>query len=143
MQHVPWWLDTRHVREEAICYPTRTLALRVFKEANRGAIDRAGGMDQISTDGSWDPINESTGRKGERKVRTVREAIEAAMPPGRPWCLDRIDLETLNECRPIAEAGGLTLPDFVEEQRHVKKLEDEYAAMRDEYADAAREEFAY
>jgi hypothetical protein len=32
---------------------------------------------------------------------------------------------------------------YVEEQRHVKKLEEEYAAMRDEYADANREQFEY
>ena len=50
---------------------------RVFADANQHAIDRAGDMDQVSTDGSWDAVNERFGLKGKRRVKTVRQAIEA------------------------------------------------------------------
>jgi hypothetical protein len=123
-EHVPWWRDTRPVKRDQVCYPTRAEALRSFADANRHAIDRAGGMDQVSSDGAWDAVNERFGLKGKRRVRSVRQALEAVMPPGRPYCLDRLDLETLNETRPAQEAGGFRLPDFVEEH---KWLQREYA----------------
>ncbi len=128
--HVPWWRDETPVKEQRVCYPTRALALRVFKEANQHAIDRAGGMDQVSTDGSWDAVNERFGLRGKRRVASVRQAIEAVMPPGKPFCLDRMDLETLNETRPAQEAGGFRLPDFVEEMKWLERMEHEHAEMQ-------------
>jgi hypothetical protein len=125
-QRVPWWLDKSPVKREAVCYPTRAQALRVFVDANQHAIDRAGGMDQVSTDGSWDAVNERFGLKGKRRVTSVRQALEAVMPSGKPFCLDRMDLETLNETRPAQEAGGFRLPDFVEEQKWLERMNNEY-----------------
>ena len=122
----PWWLDTEPFDENAVCYPTRSQALRAFVDANQHAIDAAGGLRQVATDGSWDAVNERYGLRGRAKVKSVREALEAVMPAGKPYCLDQLDLETLNETRPAQEAGGFRLPDAVEEARLVERQAREY-----------------
>lgn len=121
----PWYEDPRPVDEQAVCYPTRSQALRAFVDANQDVIDRAGGMMQVATDGSWDAVNERYGLRGRRKVKNVRGALETVMPPGKPYCLDQLDIETLNETRPAQEAGGFRLPDVVEEERLLLKQDAE------------------
>lgn len=130
----PWYEDPRPVEEQAVCYPTRSQALRAFVDANQDVIDRAGGMMQVATDGSWDAVNERYGLRGRRKVKNVRGALEAVMPHGKPFCLDQLDIETLNETRPAQEAGGFRLPDVVEEEKLLLKQGDRAAEAAAEAA---------
>lgn len=95
---------------------TRRDVVRVFAEANAHAIDAAGGMDQVSSDGSFDAVNQRYGLAGVRRVRTMREAIDAVLPTGRPFKVEAIDVATLNETRPAQQAGGFRLPDDIEER---------------------------
>lgn len=136
----PWYEDPRPVDEQAVCYPTRSQALRAFVDANQDVIDRAGGMMQIATDGSWDAVNERYGRRGRNKVRNVRGALEAVMPTGKPYCLDQIDIETLNETRPAQEAGGFRLPDVVAEERLLLRQDAEAGGR---VAEAAAEDAGF
>jgi hypothetical protein len=120
----PWWRGPSvYPSKESVCYPNRRDALRLFRFSNRDLIDRAGGLDQPMTGGEFDSVNERYGLRGRRRVTTLAGAIEAVMPAGRPFCLDRLDLETLNETTPALEVGGFRLPDVVEEHKLWGKME--------------------
>lgn len=106
---------------------TRRDVLRAFAESNARAIDAAGGMDQVSSDGSFDAVNQRYGLAGVRRVRTLREAIDAVLPTGRPFKVEAIDVATLNETRPAQECGGFRLPDDAEERLWLADEESHYA----------------
>lgn len=108
---------------------TRRDVLRLFAESNAHAIDAAGGLDQVSSDGSFDAVNQRYGLAGVRRVRTMRQAIDAVLPTGRPFRIAAIDVETLNETRPAQEAGGFRLPDEVEEQILIEQQDRELAML--------------
>lgn len=105
-------------RGRPVCYRTKADALNVFKEYNQHVLQHRGGglYERDSSGQSFDPINHKYGLEGRHKVTTMREALWVAMPPGAPYCLARIDLETLNELLPAKEAGGFRLPDHVYEE---------------------------
>lgn len=106
-----WW---RHPapRREKLCYWTKTAAMNAFREANQPIIENYGGESYRVGLSEFDAINHKYGTK----ARTVAEAMWAAMPPGRPYCLDEIDLEALNDTSPAREARtNFRLPDYVNE----------------------------
>jgi hypothetical protein len=63
-------------------------------------------------------------------VRNIAQALWAAMPPGRPYCLDEIDLDALNATSPAREADDeFRLPEHVfvtkalaQEAAHYRRL---------------------
>lgn len=126
------WRRLPAPKKEAVCYTTKGEALRAFKDWNQRVIDAAGGLDQEMSKGEFDSVNERYGLKGKRKVRTVAQAMETVVPSGRPFCLDQIDLDTLNETTPAREAGPFTLPDYVEEHKLYAKGAQEYERQSSE-----------
>jgi len=94
-----------------VCYPTKTEAARAFIGANQDVIQGWGGLDLRATGGEFDSINERYELKGKRRAATLADAIWHALPSQRPYCLDRVDLATLNETRPAVELGAFRLPD--------------------------------
>lgn len=98
----------------AVCYCCRrelfkamALWLQERYGVNLDARDRAG----------FDAVNRAYELRGKRAAGSLREALAAVLPKGRPWCLERVDLATLNETTPAREAGGFELPDAVHERR--------------------------
>jgi len=114
--YVPAWWHRKPPREPKVCYPTKTDALNAFREVNWRVIDEWGGIDAEGSGGEFDAVNNRYGLKGKDKVRSIGEALWVAMPPGRPFCLDELDLDTLNETDPGREHPvGFRLPNYVEE----------------------------
>lgn len=124
----PQWWRKPHARRETACYERKAEALHAFLGVNARAVDRAGGLDQVATDGTFDAVNEKYGLKGERKVRTLGEAFWVAMPSGRPFCVEKIDLDTLNDLAGAARDAGFRLPDNVVEDQMRKREADYYNA---------------
>jgi hypothetical protein len=97
-----------------MCYRRKADALNVFKDYNHHVTENWGGLLQPdSTGATFDAINERYGLRGKKKVKSFAEAYWVAMPPNPPYCLDRIDIKTLNELPPAQEHGGFRLPDYV------------------------------
>lgn len=143
-----WW--TQPVKAEPdlkACFSTKTAALKSFIEANRQIIDEYGGLDYRVSPSEFDAINHRYGLKQGRAVRTIADALWAAMPAGKPFCLDRIDLEALNDTSPARQRpdAAFRLPDEVYENADAIATE-EAAYYRDMEArtdeDAPREEWA-
>jgi transcriptional regulator with XRE-family HTH domain len=115
---------------DRVCYRTRGHALRAFLEVNQG-ITEPWGLFASATGGEFDSVNEKYERRGARRVTTLAEALDVALPPGRPYCLNRLDLEVLNETAPALELGPFRLPDVVDEhvayQQYLGASYDEYA----------------
>lgn len=100
-----------------VCYASRAELARAFGrwlgERYGAGLESGAGKDSRG----FDAVNEKYELKGRRKVRTLRAAILAVCPSRGPFCLDAIDLKTLNESTPAREAGGFELPDAVYERR--------------------------
>jgi hypothetical protein len=94
-----------------VCHRTTRAAARAFVAANDHVIQEWGGLDLESTGGEFDAINERYGLKGKRRARTLADAIWTALPSKKPYCLDRVDLDALNETAPALELGPFRLPD--------------------------------
>ena len=131
-----WW--TRPVQESPFkgCFSTKTAALKAFVEANRALIDEYGGLDYQVSPSEFDAINHKYSLTGKRRVRTIADALWVAMPAGRPFCLDRIDLDALNDTSPARQRddAAFVLPDeayadaiAAEEARYYREIE-EYGA---------------
>jgi hypothetical protein len=113
-----WW--AKHPKADQPCYPTKSAALAKFLDTNYEIVEHYGGADYKVGTSEFDAVN----RKHGAKARTIAEAAWAAMPAGKPFCLDRIDLEALNATSPAREAGvPFRLPDVV----HEAKIADEEA----------------
>lgn len=117
---VPRWNRDYSPKEPAPsprnCFKKKADALNVFKDYNQHVLQtRGGGLYDKDTSGGFDAINERYGLTGKQKVVTMAEALWVAMPARSPYCLDRMDVRTLNELPVVAEAGGFRLPDFVHE----------------------------
>jgi len=112
-----------------MCYRRKADALNVFKDYNLHVTENWGGLLQPdSTGATFDAINERYGLRGKKRVKSFAEAYWVAMPPHPPYCLDRIDIDTLNELPPAQEHGGFRLPDYVydeiaqrEEERYYRE----------------------
>lgn len=120
-----WWEPPRPPAPK-VCYRSKSAALREFVEANRGIIENYGGITQKESPAEFDAINHKYGLRGKAAVRSIAQALWAAMPPGRPYCLDAIDLDALNDTSPAREANDeFRLPEHVFVMRELAK-EEEY-----------------
>jgi hypothetical protein len=106
-----WWRKRREPKER-LCYRTKSEALQAFRDANRHQIEDWGGLDTIASPAEFDAINARYGLKGSRAVRTLAQALWAVMPAHAPFCLDEIDVETLNETSPGQHGTGFVLPSW-------------------------------
>lgn len=133
-----WWsqIVKREPRAPG-CYTTKTAALQAFIEANRRLIDEYGGVDYRVGASEFDAVNHKHGAK----ARTIAEALWAAMPAGKPFCLDRIDLDALNDTSPARQRDDarFELPDDVYVDTVAR---DEYAHYAAQPDDTPFEEFS-
>jgi len=111
------WVRRKPPTRDKRCYRVKADALKAFQEANRRVIDNYGGETYNQSPAEFDAINHKYGLKGRRKVRNIAEALWVAMPSDRPFCLDNIDLDALNDTSPAREAKRalgiqFELPDF-------------------------------
>lgn len=109
-----WW-RSRRSPGRTLCYRTKVDALQAFRDTNRRVIDEWGGLDALARPSDFDAINRRYGFE-KKPVRTLSQALWHAMPPHPPFCLDRIDLETLNETAPGQRGPGFVLPDWAYEE---------------------------
>ena len=125
-----WW--HRPSPSPRACYRTKADALKAFLDTNSAIVENYGGADYEVSPSEFDSINHKYDLKGKRAARSIADAVWAAMPVGRPYCLDRIDLDALNDTSPAREAGvAFRLPDInyelqarAEEAAHYAQHED-------------------
>lgn len=120
-----WWMRKTPKRAK-VCYRSKADALNVFREYNRDVIDNYGGESAQHTPSEFDALNLKHDLSGKNRVRTIAEALWISIPAVRPFCLDEIDIDTLNETA-VGRGHhiGFRLPDFVEEAE-IQKQETEY-----------------
>lgn len=123
----------------SVCFRRKGDAVRKFADRNRDVIDAFGGLFNRGSKGEFDAINERYGLRGKRRVVNLQQAIARALPTKGPYCLDKLDLNTLNETAPARHAGEFRLPQEAEEQiakrRHVEEYEQHY---RDQFEGTRR-----
>lgn len=125
-----WWSKATP-EEDLVCYGTKTKALKAFLDTNHEIVQSYGGADYAVSSSEFDAVNHKYDLHGKRAVRSIAEAVWAAMPEGKPFCLDRIDLAALNDTSPARESHLVfQLPDYVyandlaaEEERYYRSLE--------------------
>jgi hypothetical protein len=130
-----WWRQ-RPPAQDRVCYRTKTDALTAFLDTNYQIVENYGGPSYRVGPSEFDAINHKYSLRGKKAARTIAEAVWAAMPAGRPFCLDEIDLDALNDTSPAREAGmNFRLPDYVfeaqaaaEEERFYRELYEQEAA---------------
>lgn len=128
-QLASWWRKATP-EEDRVCYDTKTKALKAFLDTNYEIVQNYGGVDYEVSPSEFDAVNHKYDLHGKRSVRTIAQAVWAAMPEGKPYCLDRIDLDALNDTSPARESQlAFRLPDYVyeaefaaEEERHYRGL---------------------
>lgn len=125
------WRPQRRSRGP-VCYQTKAEALQAFRDANRGIIDDWGGLDAVGRPADFDALNHKLGLKGGGAIRTLAQAMWHAMPPRRPFCLDEMDIDTLNETSPGQRGSGFQLPEAAwdalvqrEQARHYRDQSDD------------------
>lgn len=118
-----WW-RRKAPRTARACYSRKTDALNAFKDQNLDIVERWG-MNRSASGGEFDAVNERYNLRGKKRVKTLAQALWAVMPGRPPYCLDKIDLATLNETTPAREGGGFRLPDEAAAERW-KKGEERY-----------------
>lgn len=125
-----WWTKAGP-EEDRVCYGTKTKALKAFLDTNYEVVQNYGGADYAVAPSEFDAINHKYDLRGNRAATTIAEAVWAAMPEGKPFCLDRIDIDTLNDTSPARETSmGFRLPDHVyaadftkDEERYYRSLD--------------------
>lgn len=121
-----WDRETRR-GPPPVCYRTKSAALRAFKDANLDVIERSGGLHFVHGEAEFDAMNERLDLMGKPRVRTLAQALWVAMPPGRPYCLDRVDVDLLNETTPGKEHPvGFRLPDHVIQADLFRREQEHY-----------------
>jgi len=121
-----WW-DKAAPKRDKLCYQTKTDALNAFLDANWQIVENYGGHNYQVSPAEFDAVNHKYGLK----ARSIAEAVWATMPKGRPFCLDKIDLDALNDTSPAREAGQrFRLPDYAYE---AKASAEEEAYYREAY----------
>ena len=136
-QRPDWWL-TAAPAEDRVCYDTKTKALKAFLDTNYEVVQNYGGADYAVSPSEFDSVNHKYNLHGNRAARTISQAVWAAMPEGRPYCLDRIDLDALNDTSPAREAAtAFRLPDYVYEAAMAKE-EERYYRSRELHARICR-----
>lgn len=124
-QVADWWRKAAP-ETDRVCYDTKTKALKAFLDTNYEIVQNYGGADYAVGSSEFDAINHKYNLQGKRLAKTIAQAVWAAMPEGKPYCLDRIDLDALNDTSPAREAQlAFRLPDYV--------YEADYAAQEARY----------
>ena len=125
-QLADWWRKAAP-EEDRVCYDTKTKALKAFLDTNYEIVQNYGGVDYEASPAEFDSVNHKHSLHGKRAARTIAQAVWAAMPEGKPYCLDRIDLDALSPARESHLA--FRLPDYVyeaglaaEEERYYRSL---------------------
>ena len=114
-QRADWWLKATP-EEDRVCYDTKTKALKAFLDTNYDVIQNYGGADYAVSPSEFDSVNHKYSLHGKRAARTIAQAVWASMPEGKPFCLERIDLDALNDTSPARESQlAFRLPDYVYE----------------------------
>jgi site-specific DNA-cytosine methylase len=119
------WFDKPAPKADQMCYATKTDALNKFLDHNWRIVDEVfRGPNYNHGYEGFDNLSDYHRLKGKRRVDTLAKAVWFALPGPRPWCLNNINLELLNE-GDIAQRAGVefTLPDFAEEQMMVEEEE--------------------
>lgn len=136
-QRPDWWLKTTP-EDDRVCYDTKTKALKAFLDTNYEVVQNYGGADYEVSPSEFDSINHKYNLHGKRAARTIAQAVWAAMPEGKPYCLDRIDVDALNDTSPAREAAtAFRLPDFVYEAAMAQE-EERYYRSRELHARICR-----
>ena len=110
----------------SVCFRLKGDAVRRFADRNRDVIDAFGGLLKPGSRGEFDAINERYSLRGKRRVVNIQQAIARVLPTKAPYCLDKIDLETLNETAPARHAGEFVLPQDAEERVAARRYAEEY-----------------
>lgn len=89
----------------------------MFRDWNQKVIENYGGPTYATSPAEFDSVN----RKYDTRVDTIAEALWVTMPKDRPYCIDDIDLDALNDTSPARESRDqlgieFELPDFVHEE---------------------------
>lgn len=129
-QREGWWQKSTP-DEDRVCYDTKTKALKAFLDTNYQIVQNYGGVDYAVSTAEFDSINHKYDLRGKRAATTIAQAVWAAMPEGKPFCLDRIDVDALNDTSPARETHlSFRLPDYVyeagiaaEEEKYYRSLE--------------------
>jgi hypothetical protein len=124
-QRPDWWLKAAP-EEDRVCYDTKTKALKAFLDTNYEVVQNYGGADYAVSPSEFDSVNHKYNLRGNRAAKTISQAVWAAMPEGKPYCLDQIDLDALNDTSPAREAAPFRLPDFVYEAAMAQEEERYY-----------------
>lgn len=128
----PKWWHRPSVSPRA-CYRTKADALKVFLDTNSDIVENYGGADYEVSPSEFDSINHKYDLAGKRAARSIADAVWYAMPVGRPYCLDRIDIEALNDTSPARESGvAFRLPDINYELQAQAEEAAHYAQQADE-----------
>jgi hypothetical protein len=124
-----WWRKATP-EEDRVCYDTKTKALKAFLDTNYEVVQNYGGVDYAVSPSEFDAVNHKYNLQGSRTARTIAQAVWAAMPEGKPYCLDRIDLDALNETSPARESHlAFRLPDYVYERNLAAEEERYYRSL--------------
>lgn len=132
-----WWQAHRARLPDKLCYATKQDALNVFRDENRETIENWGGLDAKARPSDFDAINHKYGVKAD----TLSKALWAAMPARRPFCLENIDVEALNDTAPGRAGNGFRLPSWVHERGYEAAQMEHYqtrAELEDEPAAPVR-----
>ncbi len=125
VQAANWWRKAAP-EDDRVCYDTKTKALKAFLDTNYEIVQNYGGADYAVSPSEFDSVNHKYSLSGKRAAKTIAEAVWAAMPEGKPYCLDRIDVDSLNDTSPARESDlSFRLPDHV--------YMDQYAAEQERY----------
>lgn len=129
-----WWRKAAP-EEDRVCYDTKTKALKAFLDTNYDIVQNYGGADYEVSPSEFDAINHKYRLRGSRVARTIAQAVWAAMPEGKPFCLDRIDVDALNDTSPARESDlSFRLPDYVYESDYAAELERYYRGQEAQHA---------
>jgi len=124
-RYVPGWWRKLTPADGSACFARKTDALKLFYDHNLQVIE-PWGIDRTASGGEFDSINVKYDLRGKKRVKTLAKALWEAMPAGAPYCIDKIDLEALNDTTPAKEAGGFRLPDVAVERQLVEQEERYY-----------------
>ena len=128
-QRANWWRSPVP-EEDRVCYDTKTKALKAFLDTNYEIVEDYGGPDYEVSPAEFDAINHKYNLRGNRVAKTIAQAVWAAMPEGKPFCLDRIDLDALNSTSPVLYSHRVfRLPDHVYEADYAKEQERYYRSL--------------
>ena len=123
-----WW-RAKPPGDQRACYATKTAALTTFLDVNRDVSQNYGGVDYRVSPSEFDAINHKYDLRGKSAARTIAEDVWAAMPEHKPYCLDRIDLDALNDTSPAREGMAFRLPDHAYESAMVDEEARHYARV--------------